>query len=83
MLSIAVQVESLELDWALVEPNVGNKIEINRGDDGIATIKFTQPVLIQKLKENHTPIMSRSPKTPAMPGSNLCKDDGTDLITIE
>jgi hypothetical protein len=35
---------------------VGNKIDINRGDDGIATIKFTQPVLIQKLKENHTPL---------------------------
>jgi hypothetical protein len=62
---------------------VGNKIEINRGDDGIAAIKFTQPVLIQKLKENHTPIMSRTPKTPAVPGSNLCKGDGMDLITME
>jgi hypothetical protein len=62
---------------------VGNKIGINRGDDGIATVKFTQPVLIQKLEENHTPIMSRTPKTPAAPGSNLCKGDGTDLITME
>jgi hypothetical protein len=64
---------------------VGNKIDINRGDDGIATIKkFTQPVLIQKLKENHTPIMPRAPKTPAViPGSNLCKGDGTKLITME
>jgi hypothetical protein len=32
---------------------VGNKIDINRGEDGIVTIKFTQPVLIQKLEENH------------------------------
>ena len=47
------------------------------------TIKFTQPVLIQKLEENHTPIISRAPKTPAVPGSNLCKGDGTDLITME
>jgi hypothetical protein len=62
---------------------VGNKIDINRGNDGIATIKFTQPVLIQKLEENHTPIMSRVPKTPAVPWSNLCKGDGTDLITAE
>jgi hypothetical protein len=31
---------------------LGNKIDINCGDDGIATIKFTQPVLIQKLGEN-------------------------------
>jgi hypothetical protein len=62
---------------------VGNKININRGDDGIATIKFTQPVLIQKLEENHTPIMSRAPKTPAVPGSNLCKGDGTNLITMK
>jgi hypothetical protein len=62
---------------------VGNKIGINRGDDGIATVKFTQPVLIQKLEENHTPIMSRTLKTPAAPGSNLCKGDGTDLITME
>jgi hypothetical protein len=62
---------------------VGDKIDINRGDDSIATIKFTQPVLIQKLKENHTPIMFREPKTPAVPGSNPCKGDGTKLITME
>jgi hypothetical protein len=61
---------------------VGNKIDINRGDDGIATIKFTRPVLIQKLEENHTPIMSLAPKTPAVPWSNLCKGDGTNLITM-
>jgi ribonuclease BN (tRNA processing enzyme) len=59
---------------------VGDKIDINRGDDGIATVKLTQPVLIQKLEGNHTPIMSRAPKTLAVPGSNLCKGDGTDLI---
>jgi hypothetical protein len=53
---------------------VGNKIEINRGDDGIATIKFTQP---------HTPIMSCAPMTPAVPGSNLCKGEGTNLIILE
>jgi hypothetical protein len=29
---------------------VGNKIDINRGDDGIATVKFKQPVLIQSWK---------------------------------
>jgi hypothetical protein len=51
---------------------VGNKIDINRCGDCIATIKFTQPFLIQKLEENHTPIMSCAPKTPAVPGSNLC-----------
>lgn len=62
---------------------VGNKIDINRGDDGIATVKFTQPVLIQKLKENHTPIMNRVPMTPAVPGSNLCKGDGTDMLTAD
>jgi hypothetical protein len=45
---------------------VGNKIDINCDDDGIATIKFTHPVLIQKLQENHTPITSRAPKTPAI-----------------
>jgi hypothetical protein len=27
--------------------------------------------------------MSHVPKTPAVPGSNLCKGDGTDLITAE
>ena len=62
---------------------VGNKIDISRGDDGIATVKFTQPVLIQKLEENHTPMMKRAPQTPAVPGSNLSKGDGTDMITME
>jgi hypothetical protein len=37
---------------------IGNKIDIACGEDGIATIKFTQLVLIQKLEENHTPISS-------------------------
>lgn len=60
---------------------VGNHITINRGDDGIAAVKFTQPVLIQKLSDNFTPISSRVPKTPALPGSNLCKGDDTGTLT--
>jgi hypothetical protein len=59
---------------------VGNKIDINCGDDGIATIKFTQLVLIQKLEENHTPIISCAPNDSSNSGTkNPRKWPGTGI----
>jgi hypothetical protein len=57
---------------------VGNRIEVKRGSDGIATIKFTQPVLIQKLKDNWANLLTgKPPRTPAIAGQDLSRDDGS------
>lgn len=59
---------------------VGNLINIDRPDpNGAATIKFTQPVLIQKLAEQWEPT-GRVPKTPALAGQSLSKDDGSNAL---
>jgi hypothetical protein len=59
---------------------VGNKIDIQRSDDGRARVKFTQPVLIEKLKEANAEALSvggAAPRTPAIEGQVLVRGDGS------
>ena len=51
---------------------MGSKIDIVRKSDGLATVKFMQPVLIQKLEDEYElPSGTRTPKTPAEAGQTL------------
>ena len=54
---------------------LGNAVTITRDATGLSTIKFTQPVLLQKLKDNYPPDNNRIPRTPAAPGMELSKDE--------
>ena len=46
-------------------------------------IKFTQPVLIQKLMEEYKPLDSPVSKTPAVAGEVLIKGDGEGMVAID
>ena len=54
---------------------VGCKIKIKRKSNGLATIKFTQPVLIKKLKNEFDIPEGRQSKSPAVAGQVLIKGD--------
>ena len=63
---------------------VGSKIDIKRKPDGLATVKFTQPVLVQKLKDEYiVDINGRSSMVPAVAGQILVKGDGSGGISEE
>jgi hypothetical protein len=55
---------------------VGSKIDILRDSTGLGTAKFTQPVLVQKLKNDFDLDSDKVPRTPALPGQVLTKGDG-------
>ena len=60
---------------------VGSKIDITRKENGIARVKFTQPVQLQKLKDEFLiPIEGKNPLTPAVAGQVLLKGDGSGTI---
>ena len=60
---------------------MGSKINIKRESNGLADVKFTQPVLVQKLKDEYLESMGRrAPKTPAVAGQILVKGDGSGTI---
>jgi hypothetical protein len=56
------------------EEYLGNAVTIKRDSSGLGEVKFTQPVLLQKLKDNFPIEDNRIPRTPAAPGSELSKD---------
>ena len=56
---------------------VGSKIDIERFESGLATVKFTQPVLIQKLEDNFDLSGGQAPKTPVVAGQVLVRGDGS------
>eukprot|EP00956_Cyclotella_meneghiniana_P014849 scaffold22402_cov46-Cyclotella_meneghiniana.AAC.1 len=58
---------------------VGVKCDFKRGADGIGTMKVTQPVLVQKLKDA-VGESSRKYKTPAMAGLELVRGDDSGAI---
>lgn len=60
---------------------VGSKIEITRNEDGLGTVKFTQPVLIQKLKDEYDVPDGRAPNTPAREGQILVRGDGSGQLS--
>jgi hypothetical protein len=58
---------------------VGNKIDLSRDSNtGLGVAKFTQPVLIQKLRDmlGDEELKKRVPMTPAKPGEVIHKGDG-------
>ncbi|KAL7527057.1 hypothetical protein ACHAWF_002020, partial [Thalassiosira exigua] len=63
-----------------VKEYVGSKIDIHRHPSGLATVKFTQPVLVQKLRDEFNIPSGAPPKTPAPPGSVLLKGDGSNTL---
>ena len=58
---------------------VGSKLTLNRDNKGRGTIKFTQPVLIQKITDEYKVPDGPASKTPAVAGQVLVKgdDEGT------
>ena len=60
---------------------VGSEIDITRKDNGIARVKFTQPVLLQTLKDKFLfPVEGKDPLTPAVAGQVLLKGNGSGTI---
>ena len=56
---------------------VGSKIYIKRQSNGLADAKFTQPVLVQKHKDESLERMEgKVPKTPSVAGQILVQRDG-------
>jgi hypothetical protein len=62
---------------------LGNTITIKRDATGLDEVKFTQPVLLQKLKDNCPPESNRIPRTPAAPGTELSKDESSGELSKE
>lgn len=67
-------------DEGAMSEYVGSKIDITREESGIASVKFTQPVLVQKLREEFDFPGGRSPKTPAVAGQVLVQGDGSGAL---
>ena len=60
-----------------------NCIDVKHGSDGIVTIKYTQPVLLQKLKDNWADLLTgKPPRIPALAGKDLSRGDGIDTDTL-
>ena len=59
---------------------VGSKVDMTRDENGLGTIKITQPVLVQKLEETFDVKGGRDPKTPALAGQVLVRGDGSDML---
>ena len=56
---------------------MGSKNDLSRDENGLRKAKFTQPVLVQKLQDEFDLSGGRVPKTPAAPGQELVKGDGS------
>ena len=54
---------------------VGSKMDIVQKSNGLATVKFTQPVLVQKLEDGYNLPSGKASKTPAVAGQTLVKGD--------
>lgn len=60
----------------VMQEYVGNKVTVVERQNGIRAVKFTQPVLIQKLKDEYRfSEKGRAPTTPAVPGQLLLRSD--------
>ena len=59
---------------------VGTKLDFKRGDDGIGSLRITQPVLIDKLKDA-LGAPKKPLKTPALAQLELVRGDGSGTIT--
>jgi hypothetical protein len=72
---------------AKAEPEIneylGNAVTITRDATGLGEVKITQPVLLQKMKDNCPPANSHIPRTPAAPGTELSKEESSKLLLGE
>ena len=59
---------------------MGSKIDITRNNDGLGTVKVTQPVLVQKLEDEFDLPSGKAPRTPASAGQVLVRGDGSGAI---
>ncbi len=59
---------------------MGSKFTLFRDDLGLGMVKFTQPVLVQKLEEEYAPPDRVALKTPAVAGQVLVKGDGDGTV---
>ena len=57
---------------------MGSKIDTKRKSNGLSDVKFTQPVLVQKLYLES--MEGKAPKIPAVAGQILVKGDGSDTM---
>ena len=63
--------------------DVGSKIDVTRDEDGLGTVRFTHPMLKQKLKDEYD-VPDIAPTTPAREGQVLLRGDGSgQLIAAE
>ena len=59
---------------------VSSKLDLYRENWGLGRVKFTQPVLAQKLEEEYTPPDGIASKMPAVAGQVLVKRDGDGMV---
>ncbi len=59
---------------------VGSKLTFSRDDMGLGVVKFTHPVLVQKLEEEYTPPNEIASKAPAVAGQVLVEGDGDETV---
>ena len=59
---------------------VASKLDLYRDNLGLGRVKFTQPVLVQKLEEEYTPPDGIALKAPAVEGQVLVKGDGDGMV---
>jgi hypothetical protein len=62
---------------------VGSKLTLNHDNEGRGMIKFTQPVLIQKITDEYKVPEGPASKTPAVAGQVLVKGDGKCTVSDE
>ena len=60
---------------------VGNKLTIHRYELGLGTVKFTQPILVQKLWEEYGLMEGMVTRLPAVAGLVLVKGDGHGVMS--
>jgi len=60
---------------------VGNKLTFSHDDNGKGTVKFTQPVLIKKIKEKYKMFDSPVSKTSMVASQVLVKGDGEGTVS--
>ena len=66
---------------ASASAEVGSKIDVTRDEDGLGTVRFTQPMLKQKLKDEYDVADGRAPNTPAREGQVLVRGDGSGQLS--
>jgi hypothetical protein len=59
---------------------MGSKLTFSHDDDGKGTVKFTQPVLFKKIKDEYKMTDGLISKTPAVAGQVLVKGDGEGTV---